>query len=75
MLVGVLVLPDLYGWGQHRYHGHLVRQSLAQHLTMPDGTERFSKKEWDDFVELYSYYPDWGGGAGSKKRDSFRRSR
>jgi hypothetical protein len=72
VLVSVLVPSELYGWGQHRYHGHLVRQSLDQHLKMPDGTERFSKKELDDFVELYSYYPDWGGGTGSKKRDDDR---
>lgn len=68
VLLCALVLPNLFGWGAHRYHGHMVRQTLANQLPMPDGTQRFSKKEWDEYVELYSYYPDWGGGANSPKR-------
>jgi hypothetical protein len=62
-------LPALFGWGQHRYHADLVRQLAAPHLKLPDGKERFSKQEWDEFVELYAYYPDWGaGGAKSPLR-------
>jgi hypothetical protein len=62
-------LPDVLGWGQHRHHAALVRQVAAPTVTLPDGKERFSRQEWDEFVELYTYYPDWGaGGASSTPR-------
>jgi hypothetical protein len=58
-------VPNLFGWGQHRYHADLVRQVAAPFLRLPDGKPRFSDGEWKEFVELYAYYPDWGGGGAS----------
>src|SRR5437870_350467 len=69
-LVGscAFLLPSLFAWGEHKRHAGLVRQIAASSLTMPDGKERFSKRDWDEFVELYSYYPDWGGGGSSSPK-------
>jgi hypothetical protein len=58
-------LPNVFGWGQHRYHADLVRQIAAPFLICPDGKPRFSDAQWKEFVELYAYYPDWGGGGAS----------
>jgi len=68
VVVCALLRRDVLGWGQHRYHADLVREVLAPSLKSPEGKERFSKREWDEFVELYSYYPDWGGGGASSPK-------
>lgn len=70
VLICALVLPDVFGWSQHRYHADQVQQVLAPALELPGGQDRFSTQQWDEYVKQYSYYPDWGaGGHSSPSRD------
>src|SRR5712691_3154269 len=71
VMAGCVVLgPELFGWGQHRHHANMVRRFAAAQLKQSDGKDIFSKKEWDEYVELYSYYPDYGGAGDSPAKRS-----
>ncbi|MDA0834182.1 MAG: hypothetical protein O3A29_12950 [Planctomycetota bacterium] len=70
VLICGFVLPNVFGWNQHRDHADQVQKVLASSLKLTDGRDRFSQQQWDDYVKLYSYYPDWGaGGLTSSPRD------
>src|SRR6476660_9302560 len=70
VLICAFVLPAVFGWSQHRYHADLMQQVVAPALKLPDGRDRFSRQQWDEYGKQYSYYPDWGaGGHSSPARD------
>lgn len=69
MCLCAFVLPSLFAWSEHHYHADWVRQILAPSLAGPDGKETLTKQEWDEFVKLYSYYPDWGFDRSGKRSD------
>ena len=56
---GVIDAP-LVAWSDHHYNARWVREILAPGLVTPDGHPVFSEQEWEEYVTLYSYYPDWG---------------
>lgn len=59
----------LVAWSDHHYNAQWVRDTLGPFLVRPDGRPSFSSRDWDEYVTLYSFYPDWGADRARVRQD------